>query len=64
MKYKVYSKREWVRLLEDNGYKLDRMNGTHRIYKNDEGDTIIYPKSFNPMIIRRTIKEHKLKEAE
>ena len=63
MKYKVYSKKEWLKLLADNGYSLERDNGSHKIYKNCDGDTILFPKSFNPMIIRRTIKEHKLIEA-
>ena len=64
MKYKVYSKREWERLLQDNGYKfLSVANGNHQIWKNDKrNDTILFPKSINPMICRRTIKEHGLKE--
>lgn len=64
MKYKVYSEKEWKNILQKNGYELQvkRGKGGHSIYKNVEGDTIIFPKSLNPMLLRRTIKEHNLKE--
>jgi hypothetical protein len=66
MKYKVYSRREWERLLIDNGYRfMSHANTSHQIWKNDKkNDTVMFPKSMNPMICRRTIKEHKLKVGE
>lgn len=54
---KSYSKREFTRLLNTNGYEFIRCNGSHFIYKR-ENETITVPKNLNQMICRRLIKEH------
>lgn len=56
MKTKAYTKREFVQLLNDNGYKFVRCKGSHFIYKKD-GMTVSVPKKLNSMIGRRLIKE-------
>lgn len=60
MKYKVYSFKEFSRLLKDNGYALLRTNGDHYIYGNNSGDKITINCNLNPMVARRLIKEHNL----
>lgn len=59
MKVKAYSKREFERLLSDNGYEFTRCKGSHFVYKK-ENATIVVPKNLNIMIGRRLIKEHNL----
>ena len=59
---KVYSTREFTKILLLNGYrKLDgRGKGSHSIYMNDSGDKLTINNSINPMVARRLIKEHEL----
>ena len=45
------------KILKSNGYYLDRYNGDHRIYKNDQGDRIVIPPSCHKLLIRREFKE-------
>ena len=59
MKVKAYSKREFERLLVDNGYEFARCRGSHFIYKK-ANETVAVPKNLNSMIGRRLIKEHNL----
>lgn len=59
MSVKTYNKREFAKLLSQNGYFLDRVKGSHFIYKN--GTTIVsVPKNLNKMISLRLIKEYNL----
>ena len=60
MKYKVYTEREFLKLLKDNGYIASRSNGSHVIYSKKGRNPISIPKSMNPMIMRRLIKENGL----
>lgn len=58
---KTYNKREFSKLLFKNGYILNRVKGSHFIYKKDT--TIIsVPKDLNKMISIRLIKEYHLAE--
>lgn len=59
MRVKAYSKREFERLLNDNGYEFVRCKGSHFIYKK-ANKTVAVPKNLNNMIGRRLIKEHNL----
>ena len=59
MRVKAYSKREFERLLTDNGYEFARCKGSHFIYKK-ANETVAVPKNLNSMIGRRLIKEHNL----
>ena len=61
MKYAVYNHRDFIKLVENNGYYFLRANGGHLIYRNADGKTITIPSSANPMICRRLIKENNLK---
>ena len=36
---KSWNKREFEKLLRKNGYKLDRINGSHYIYSNGENQS-------------------------
>ena len=59
MRVKAYSKREFERLLSNNGYEFVRCKGSHFIYKK-ANETVAVPKNLNSMIGRRLIKEHNL----
>ena len=59
---KTWNKREFERLLRRNGYKLDRVNGSHYIYTNGSNSISIKPK-INKMVARRLIKENNLKKS-
>lgn len=54
--------REVRRLLELNGYRLDRVSN-HFIYKKD-GDTFILPRSCHALLLKRMYKEHNIKTEE
>lgn len=62
MKYKIYTDREFERLLKKNGYTIERYNGSHTIWVKPGHNSIAVPKSVNPMVIRRLIKENNLEE--
>ena len=59
MRTKTYTKREFAKLLGENGFELARCRGSHFVYKKDDM-TITVPKNLNKMIGRRLIKEYKL----
>lgn len=59
---KQYSNREFIKILNKNGYYLDYKNGGHSIYKNNEGNHISIPLRLKCVIARRLIKENNLKE--
>lgn len=62
-KYKVYTIKEFRNLLKDNGFALARCKGDHEIWKNKSRERIISVPiiDFNPIIARRLIKEHELR---
>lgn len=58
-KIKSYNKREFTRMLVDNGFELSRIRGSHYIFKRDN-DEIVINKDPNYMVVRRLIKEFNL----
>lgn len=61
MHVKPYTKKEFEKLLVNNGFSLQRVKGSHFIYKKGT-DLISIPKNLNKMISRRLIKEYHLIE--
>ena len=59
--YKVYSPKEFERLLKNNGYNYSHNNGSHKIWVKQNCHHISVPYSANPMVLRRLIKENNLK---
>lgn len=52
--------KEFLRLLEKNGYYYSRHNGDHYIYVNRDGRHISVPQKPVGVICKRLIREHKL----
>ena len=61
-KVKVYNKRSFTKLLEDNDFHCNRTHGSHFIYKDKNGRTISFNKDLNRMVAQRLIKENNLME--
>ena len=59
MTKKIYTDREFDKLLRNNGYCRDHTTGSHTIYKNG-GQTISVNRNLNRMVARRLIKQHRL----
>ena len=57
---KQYTSREFIKIVEKNGFYYDRHNGSHAIYVNDEGRHISIPHNLECVIARRLIKENNL----
>ena len=57
---KTWKKTEVIRFLTINGFILDRYNGSHSIFKHRDGRVVSIPRSINPCIINRIIKENNL----
>lgn len=57
---KTWKKTEIVKLLIVNDFVLDRYNGSHSIFKHFDGRVVSLPRSMNPCIINRIIKENNL----
>lgn len=55
-----YTQKEFIRIVEKNGFHYDRHNGSHAIYVNDEGRHISIPHNLECVIARRLIKENNL----
>lgn len=55
-----YTSREFIKIVEFNGFYYDRHNGDHTIYVNDKGRHISIPKNLECVIARRLIKENNL----
>lgn len=57
----TYSLREMENIIRKNNYHLKRVKGSHKIYKNEQGATLVLAVSnSNKMIFQRIIKEHHL----
>lgn len=48
------------KILKKNGYEIDRYSGDHRIYKNNDGNTIIIPLSCHKLLVRREFKQNNI----
>ena len=57
---KQYTHREFVKIVEANGFHYDRHSGDHAIYLNDKGRHISIPAKLESVIARRLIKENSL----
>lgn len=57
---KVYTAREFKRLLIDNGYEHKRTTGDHLIYSNGTNTISFNVRNLNRMVARRLIKENNL----
>lgn len=55
-----YTSREFIKIVEFNGFYYSRHNGDHAIYVNDRGRHISIPKNLECVIARRLIKENNL----
>lgn len=55
-----YTQKEFIRICEANGFKLNRTNGSHAIYTNNKGRHISIPNNLNICIARRLIRENQL----
>lgn len=55
-----YTSREFIKIVEFNGFYYRRHNGDHAIYVNDKGNHISIPKNLECVIARRLIKENNL----
>lgn len=60
MQRKQYTRREFIKIVESNGFYYNRYNGSHAIYVNSEGRHISIPKNIKDVITRRLIKENNL----
>lgn len=57
---KHYTRREFVKLVRQNGFEYVRSHGSHDIYYNKEGRHITIPQTLVDVITRRLIKENNL----
>lgn len=57
---KQWKIKEFLKLLEKNGYYYSRHNGDHYIYVNKNGRHISVPQKPVDVVCRRLIKEHEL----
>ena len=55
-----YTSREFIKIVEFNGFYYSRHNGDHAIYVNDKGKHISIPRNLECVIARRLIKENNL----
>ena len=57
---KQYTSREFIKIVEFNGFYYNRCKGGHAIYVNDKGRHISIPKNLESVIALRLIKENNL----
>lgn len=55
-----YISREFIKIVEFNGFYYNRHSGDNAIYVNDKGRHISIPKNLECVIARRLIKENNL----
>ena len=55
-----YTSREFIKIVEFNGFYYNRCRGDHAIYVNDKGRHISIPKNLECVIALRLIKENNL----
>lgn len=57
---KQYTSREFMKIVEKNGFQYKRHSGSHAIYTDANGRHISIPKNLECVIARRLIKENNL----
>jgi predicted RNA binding protein YcfA (HicA-like mRNA interferase family) len=55
-----WTSRDFIKLVQKNGFVHDRTKGSHQIYRNADGRHISIPRNLEAPIARRLIKENKL----
>lgn len=55
-----YTSREFIKIVEFNGFYYNRCKGDHAIYVNDKGKHVSIPKNLECVIALRLIKENNL----
>ena len=55
-----YTSREFIKIVEFNGFHYNRCKGDHAIYVNDKGKHVSIPKNLECVIALRLIKENNL----
>lgn len=55
-----YTSREFIKIVEFNGFYYNRCKGDHTIYVNDKGRHISIPRNLESVIALRLIKENNL----
>lgn len=55
-----FTTKEFIRILNNNGFHYVRSNGSHYIYKNSDGNHISIPLKLSCVIAQRLIKENDL----
>lgn len=61
MRATQWTTREFRQMLAQNGYYLIREKGSHFLYKNERGNTIVVNKGINRMVARRLVKKYDLR---
>lgn len=51
---------KFVKMLSENGFVCLRQNGSHHVFADRNGNTIIANNHLNKMVARRIVKENKL----
>ena len=59
---KQWKRKDFINMIEKNGYYYHHDSGGHSIYKNKEGKHISIPLELKSVIALRIIKENNLKE--
>ena len=59
---RIFSRKECLLILKNNGYVYDHSTGGHSIYKKGNSTISIPSININPMLFRRLMKENNLKE--
>ncbi len=57
---KQYTQREFIKIVEQEGFQYKRHNGSHAIYVNNKGKHISIPQNLKSVIACRLIKENNL----
>lgn len=55
-----WSKRDIQKILKENGWKLSRCNGSHKIYVNASNQHMSVPESHNNVIMLRLFKQYNI----
>lgn len=55
-----YTQKQFIKIVEKNGFLYDRHKGDHAIYVNNAGRHISIPKNLACVIAKRLIKENNL----
>ena len=55
-----YTRREFERILTNNGFEFVRQSGGHLIFKRNDEETCVIPQVIQEPIAKRLIKQHKL----